>query len=426
MLELREELAKAEESLSNLKRQWTAHECRRRESETRRLHKMKTTSSDVPPTPRFPALAGGSTTPRAMFEEMQRRNASTDQGKQSSRRRRFSGSRQIRALSLVSPDIIKKFAELDAASQNEGKQETVQSPTLADSLTQTPPTPDLVHEEDDDDTETASNSQRSSQSPKQRRQGVHASMQMAADFREGLWTFFEDLKHATYGDEARAPPTKEDHLQRIGARSGRGKLKRALRRQTWQVRPEDFHDTLVGVDGQHYEIPTKQDIKLEEKKATPTSRNSKEIRRDTYIPGEHQLPVPAKSPPRNPVKPTNTPQRLYEKEIDGEVWQTWDTPKSRSQTTTPIGSRSRNSSTDTVGRQQAATAEHGKRGSLGWPSLTKLKPSQLTRPANQLLDELEKSLNHDGRASPRPASPRPVSKRSNSRLDENYDRGHET
>lgn len=446
VLELREELAKAEESLSNLKKQWATHESRRRDSESRRLHKMMPINPEAPQTAKFPAFAGGTTTPRAMFEEMQRRKASIDQIKPSPRRRRFSGSRQVRALSLVSPDILKRFAEqVEAAQQDDDKHEKLRSPVLLESPSQMPPTPDLIHEEDENDSETATDSQRSSRSPQQRRPMARSSMQMATDFRDGLWTFFEDLKQATYGDEARGPDSRpragssaemlvrrEQMARRSGGPSRGGKPKRTVKRQTWQIRPQNSHETLVGADGQHYKMPVKQEPQPRELKSIEESGRLKEVPSIVEEQKEHPPPAPPKPPKQQPTKPINTPQRLYEKDFEGEIWQTWDTPKNESLATTPLASRSRNSSVDTTAHQHKHSNEHGRRSPLHWPALNKLKLSQLSRSTSHLMDEWEKSLSppptwqqvqqlqqEEERLS-RPSSPRPVSKRSNSRLDESY------
>ena len=451
VLELKEELGKAEESLTNLKKQWSSYESRRRDSESKKLHRMKPLQTDGPPTPRFPSYAGGTTTPRAMFEEMQRRKVSTDHIKPSPRRRRFSGSRQMRALSLVSPDTLKKFAELSELERKE-KVVRVQSPILVDSPNPQPPTPDLIHEEDEEDNETGTTSP-SSQSPQHRRHTVRSSMQMAADFREGLWTFFEDLKQATYGEEARGPGNRPRQGSRSDAlarkdrtsstsNSASGRPKRTVRRQTWQIRPRDSNEALVDVGGHNYKVAAAQDVSPISTRPV-LNRSSTQVDETTY----HQQPRPNYPPPAPPKdttgstsQPSVTPQKppRYEKDTNGETWPTWDTPRSASVSSTATVSQIQPSSTDAKSdkpdplRRKPVPTE-GRRGSLPWPALHKLRPTQLTRTASHLMDEWEKSLSPplawdqvqqiqraEGNHSPRPVSPRPASQRSNSRLDASY------
>ena len=352
---------------------------------------------------------------------MLKRKASWENTKRSPRQRRFSGSRHMRALSLVSSEMLAKYVE-QSQTQSGEKQEHTRASYPLDNTEKIPPTPDLIHEDDEETTDGATNSQRSSESPNQSQHRVRASMQMAADFREGLWTFFEDLKQATYGEDARGM----DRHMRAGSRpdaqirremQSRNNMplpsrpqKRTVRRQTWQIRPRESDESLIDVDGTQQKLPAGQD----------SPRRSRPI-----------------MPARNATVPADTPRgtpRLV-KDADGEVWQSWDSPRTESRATTPNPPHpERKDSLDSTARRLAL--EEGKqRGSLPWPALSKLKPARFTRTASQLMDEWEKSLSppsayqqvqqiqrqhDDGRVSSRSASPRPVSKRSNSRLDEAY------
>ncbi|KAL9048245.1 MAG: hypothetical protein Q9162_007806 [Coniocarpon cinnabarinum] len=422
VLELREELAKAEDSLSRLKSQWASHESKRRETEARSLHRMKSLRANNGPksTQSLQSFTAGATTPREVYEEIQRRKEEIDQAKRSPRQRRFSGSRHMRALSLVSADLLSKFPDLkDTTTPIEKpveRQDSRQSTEILSSPNTVPPTPDLIHE-DDDTTDTATGSQRSLESPKKPKHGVRASMQMAADFREGLWTFFEDLKQATYGEDARAPDgrsrsgskanaqIRRDMQARHSSSHGQKPPKRHVQRHTWQIRPRGSQDSLVDADGAQCAIPNRQE--------------------------DYRQSRPAMSPRTNTM-PVETPRKSsvrFEKDSSGELWQTWDTPRTDSRATTPVP-LSHNHSTDSLARTLKHSSEDTKRGPLPWPALGKLKPGQLTRTASQLMDEWEKSLNppstyeqvhylqehHEGG---RP-EPRPISKRSNSRLDEAY------
>ena len=422
VLELKEELKKAEASLSKLKSQWASHESRRRETESRRLHRMKSLSGDAPVSTQPSSIGTGTTTPREMFEQIQRQKASLDQTKPSSRRRRFSGSRNMRALSLVSPDALVKLAEQQQPSSQSlsrvsvDKQGHSQSPGLIDSPNHTPPTPDLVHEEDEEGTDAASSSQRSSQSPRQPNHIVRSSMQMAVDFREGLWTFFDDLKQATYGDEVRNTEIRPRGSSRSDVQTRRemrprssrdqlGKQKRTVKRQTWQIRPQESQETLIDVGGPQYKVPIRQEVQRQEQPSTLS----------------RQMTAPEETPRRSP---------LYDKEVDGEIWQTWDTPQGPSRATTPgPPPSSRKSSLDS--KQTLMHAENGRKGSLPWPALNKLRPGQFTRTTAALMEEWQRSLNppptfeqmrqlqheeENGRLSPRPVSPLPLTKRANSRI----------
>lgn len=449
VLELKEELAKAEDNLTRLKKQWVTHEARKRQIESRGIHRMTSAAGSKP------ANSTGGTDPASlgiMYEDMAKRKATLDSARGGPRRRYFSGSRHIRSLSLVSPDTLRRYAD-DTKPMTRQTAKTVSGhfDGLSDSPTFMPPTPDLIREEEGEDTEPSTTSQRSSRSP-QRERIVRSSVQMASEFREGLWTFFEDLKQATYGEETRNAGSQTQRAGRMdpplwatvrrqsptrspAASPAMRPVKQTVRRQTWQFKAPDVQpDTLITETGSP--------------RLTDQDREA------------HKTPVLTRSA-ASPRAPAMTPPRVVmrEREFEGEKWQTWDTPTSTMSATrsssissihqpgsdsplVPNGSPpTSNSSIDVTPRP--STAIDPPRDSIPWPALNKLRPTQLRRTASHLMDEWEKSLTsnpHQSRstglrpphqsassrpasprsASPRPESPRPSSRRGNSRLDATY------
>ena len=422
VLELREELQKAEASLTNLKQQWVSQESKRRFNDSRKLHQMHPMGPGKQEGTRTSVGALGS-----LYADIERKKA-TMSNSRPTRRRVFSPSRQTRALSLVSPNSLQNLAteygSLDG--RRDRRTSTSDSTAFAEGPAEMLATADFEKQAMHPIAESRAESFRSSHSPSRRRT-ARASMQMATDLREGLWTFFEDLKHATYGDDARAPmippskrPLKQEAQLIAGERpssrasTGRSKSpgmsparrpKHIVRRQTWQIRPWEYDEALVDIESSFWKAHGLAD--------------------PAHAP---EKPKVVKEPASSNLK---TPRQLRVQDIEGERWETWDSPRdgqspTRSNSTAsmshgrmspgttgsslPTPTSSSSSVDDTTPRpsivvgldkmknstaetQQKDLDEHGRRESLPWPDLNKLKPGHLRRTASHLMDEWEKSLN---------------------------------
>ncbi|KAI8952255.1 hypothetical protein F4801DRAFT_589104 [Xylaria longipes] len=180
VLELREELTRAEAELKKLQRQWTISEaCKKRPPNTtveplRALApaaKLRDSREDGPATKRN--------------SELERRKAillAQSQGTpQRHKRTVFRGS-HTRTLSLLSPT-----KSVGDASIHED-QDCIRSP---DSYFSPPPTSIRYPA-----------NKRATWAPYQSTQQSTGVKQLANDFKQGLWTFVEDLRQATVGDEA--------------------------------------------------------------------------------------------------------------------------------------------------------------------------------------------------------------------------------
>jgi len=186
VLELREELSKAESELTKLKRQWTNHEANKS---------------------RYEVLNSGVTTPHRTSRDMRDAMTSTNREEFQRRQRGVAGSsssrkvlpsqRHQRTLSLLSPDREcrqpfprPKDLDSDSASAISKKRASLnakESPST--SLSARAQSLDLPDHPRDQDL------------------FIKTGQRIAADFRDGLWTFLEDLKQATVGEDIppRAP-----------------------------------------------------------------------------------------------------------------------------------------------------------------------------------------------------------------------------
>ncbi|KAI1753582.1 hypothetical protein F4782DRAFT_496891 [Xylaria castorea] len=197
VLELREELKRAEAELKKLQRQWTISEaCKKRPPNTTveplralaRAASLRSSSEDSPATKRN--------------SELERRKAillAQSQGTpQRHKRTVFRGS-HTRTLSLLSPT---KSAGDASISED---QDNLRSP---DSYFSPPPSSIRYPA-----------NKRATWAPYQSTQQSTGVKQLANDFKQGLWTFVEDLRQATVGDEAVSGTT--NRTTEIGLRSNK-------------------------------------------------------------------------------------------------------------------------------------------------------------------------------------------------------------
>ncbi|KAI9721692.1 MAG: hypothetical protein M1828_005060 [Chrysothrix sp. TS-e1954] len=412
VLELKEELQKAEECLAKLKKQWVSHEATKRRNESAKLHQMQ------PLSPRARSNTSESS-PTWMQEEMERKKAALS-GAKSKVRRTFSGSRHTRALSLLSPDMLRRQ---DLAKSPDllglGIHEEPENPETQASINRADTTPDLSSRTPSD-TPTLPSSTFKGRSNHDR--FTQQSMQMATEFKEGLWTFFEDLRQATYGEEVRSSGATRPQTSASQVTNGRpsSARRKAVLRQTWEIRPHDDAEFL-GIENPFWRengLTPPPDLTLPEKPTrmpppppqslTPaTSKSSLQT----------QQSFPSKTPTRKPV-----PSHVHIRDFDQECWEDWSTPggisPARSNRSNSSGSgNSKNSNADSQGndsgppstqtstssaensadptpRQSANVTSPSKRDSLPWPALNKLRPTQLNlrRTASHLMDEWERSL----------------------------------
>ena len=181
VLELKEELQKAELELEQLKKQWAAQEATKKRNELRHLEQLQ---------PLHTSLVGPSLT---NDEEAARVNRELDRRKRtsssvrSSQRTVFSGSRHTRTLSLLSPS---ERTSLQGIGHNRHPLETADDVATSATVRELSPS-----------TDGASTSTSLYKGPP-REVLLETGKQLVGDLRHGLWTFFEDLKQVTVGDEA--------------------------------------------------------------------------------------------------------------------------------------------------------------------------------------------------------------------------------
>ncbi|KAF2455482.1 hypothetical protein BDY21DRAFT_380570 [Lineolata rhizophorae] len=530
VLELREELSRAEAELSSLKRRWAnsreAGLVRRRVDgrgtqiqplqplNTRGLSGVSAPHTALPAGAR--SVSNGATEyddadggDKWMLREMERRKALLRTGGSAlntptsarNQRKVFAGSRHTRTLSLLSPDKMRQPfpqpADLMSDGQIDGTADTerdhgtknrdtpgnsagttngtaaVSTPTDAGRGTRTSPngrppslprsstTPDiaeaLARAADDAYANFATSSNLKRRSAQLDRDTLlRTGRQMANDFRDGLWTFIEDLRQATVGEEAIYGPqgqngaagAKEDGKTTKDAAHGDGKNASVESFASVGKRLDaEQSAALLDIGGTFW-----KEHGLDEPAAAPqkVKKHAPSSSKSLKAPKSASSSKPSK--PSSNSAATNTsdvPQRKSSQRVRSppkpipdfeDGWDSWgDSPApverrraaaellererrerpvsmassafdsaedvggspdgssprtSMSSTGVPAPNHSAtNASTNGVNAPAASSSSgHHKRDSIPWPALVKLAPSKLTRTASNLMNEWEKSI----------------------------------
>lgn len=397
VLELKEELAKAEADLKSFKKEFATQEALKQRNEMRKvtqLQPLNTTLANYAPDPDD---EDGSAT--WMQKEMERRKALLSSTK-TSQRKVFSGSRHLRTLSLLSPD--KAYSPSFPQPLDLRDDEPATTPNTANtSNKRTPPlvrhatTPDIANQ-----IANTVNGERydlGGLTNIQRDALLRTGKQMASDFKDGLLTFIEDIRQATVGEEAVGADNQ-------GSANARGAAAKGTRK------PSDTRPTLKRTAN------TKK----------PTTSKSQDIGDDFWK--EHGLSEPktaAMNHKTHALKNTHTPHKPTQKAADDfESWDSWDTPNDKyieaakaeqdnssdesdapsspfsgpasSRTSTRYHSQRHDSKASLTASSSAGLPDDAvraaKQNAIPWPDLVKLSPTNLKRTASHLMKEWEKNL----------------------------------
>ncbi|GLI81765.1 hypothetical protein PoHVEF18_010154 [Penicillium ochrochloron] len=445
VLELREELHRAEAELSTLKKQWAQSEKTRKRTEIN-LHAepllpLRSPDLAAPEAPSshhreqsLSSVASSSISQERVSRDLERRSSvrvapvAPPKGTTISAngRRVFQGS-HTRTLSLLSP--------VTAPSPTTAGP----GPSESDRVGRTPRSATLPSVERGnvstigspmDDSQVPEHvlaQWRKTMPPPSREALMRTGKQMASDLREGLWTFFEDIRQATVGEEginatesrtmsppngSLAPSTarKRDSLAKSRSRdrlSATGTVSRSSSSSSSRGRGTAAEKT-SGKDTKPADISTSFWHEFGVDSPAQTSPR----------PGAHRSPSDntiAASTQRDKTEsghPDHHSSSAAETEDDtADNWDMWDTPLPASKMThTPSSSRStvesskhdqspitqgsspRTSASFSEWNPSSAAPDPSVTEGIPWPTITKLAPSKLQRTASNLMAEWERSL----------------------------------
>ena len=185
VLELKEELHKAESELESLKKQWAAHEVFKKPNEIQHLKQLK---------PLNDTLAGSTqlhedNSLRSIRELDRRKWVPTTT--RAPHRKVFPGSRHARTLSLLLPK--------DSTRDSLSFPDVQRMPPLSEGKLGSRHVPLSILESIR--LQSIIKAPEESYKPRDKDAILDSGKQLVGGFRQGLWTFFEDLKQVTVGEE---------------------------------------------------------------------------------------------------------------------------------------------------------------------------------------------------------------------------------
>ncbi|KAI1178426.1 hypothetical protein F4777DRAFT_537636 [Nemania sp. FL0916] len=281
VLELRDELSRAEIELKRLKRQWTISEgCKKRPPN----------ATAQPSRALAPAASlrdsSDDTAASKRSSELERRKAillAQSQGAPRQHQRTVMRGRHTRTLSLLSPTKSVGDASIHEANGN------------------TQPSDGNLHRSPATIVYPAN--KRATWAPQQSTQQPTGVKQLANDFKQGLWTFVEDLRQATVGDEAVSGTT--NRTTDMAPRSGR---------------VEGDQDTIRASTANRGRIsfPTEPDSPFSILSESPTSSSG-----DRF----YHRRTASRPEPRARKHFSWTP--LTFENLDDDDWSSWDSPNAK-------------------------------------------------------------------------------------------------
>lgn len=356
VLELKEELQKAEKDLDMLKRKWAQHEVTKKRAEIRHAEPLQ-------PLHAAAAATGGDRSEeeaRALRHsiELDRRKAVANLPRES-RRRVFTGH-HTRALSLLSPDRTTynglPFPAVRESSTDGRRNET--------GITAMP----------DSSIATSRTSSKSMNRHSFQGNAANGVKQIAEDVRSGLWTFLEDLRQATVGDEAvngnsnlrSALDGSSQHSH--NRRGSKGSLLTSDRgRNAPPKSPVRTWDSLTGESPPHTESMWQDQLETRSKSPTGMKKKCKSVS-------------------------LGTPSIIDDLDDD---WSNWDSPTPKSPRWSGTTLEDPLTPSNHLSIKSIETPPL-KKNEIPWPDLSDLKqqltPSQLTRTVSTIMKEWEKSL----------------------------------
>jgi hypothetical protein len=375
---LKEELQKAEADLLGLKKQWAAYEANKKRDEVKHVKKLQALALDDVDA-RDPARSEDEVDEerrrkRALMGRSQTMNPGTGDGNitRKGSKRVFEGGRHTRTLSLLSPTSAHKPGRLAAARPtNETTRTTTDHPPEADSdategrlsLSAMPTLDSLVSGDPlmlgFGKTYKDLAAHRRSLPPGAAEALVKQSKQVYDGVREGLWTFFEDIRQATVGEEGingtaaqQRPPKPPGHPKRVSRRAPNG------------AKTTSTADRARG-GGKGTSFWTEFGLDTPQKPSSTTTPRSRTDRSSGH--------VQQKSSTDSSNPPSLLPDSQENDDVD-DAWDAWESP---------VSARTVNNV------EVAGKLEDG----LPWPDIQKDSPSKLGRTVSDLMRDWEGGQN---------------------------------
>lgn len=380
MLELKEELHKAEADLLGLKKQWASHEASKKKDEVKHVKKLQPLALDE--------LATSEVPEEEIDEERRRKKALVERNLSSNHPTSINGTtsnlgrrgskrvfegRHTRTLSLLSPTSTKPY-QLITPVETEDIQ--TKSPTSFDneqllfkpSLSRMPTLDGLMSGDPLQfgfgKTYKDLAAHRRSLPPVPTDLLVRQGKQVYDGVRDGLWTFFEDIRQATVGEEGVSGTASQNQQQRMPQRRPTKRSSdKGDRAKTANPIPASDEPGLATKEPSFW-----NEFGLDTPHKAVTTPPPKVEKINGHV--QQKRSTDSSSPPS--LLPDSNDEEAE------DAWDSWESPKS---TRDPVTESARKES----------------HGNLPWPEIQKLTPSKLTRTVSDLMREWD-SGQHEGEA----------------------------
>ncbi|CAG7946244.1 unnamed protein product [Penicillium salamii] len=432
VMELREELNRAEAELVTIKKQWALSEKSRKRAEINHAEPMMALRSpDASTSETFSAHHREQSMTSVGSSTVSQERASRELGRRTSirappapgtkigtnGRRVFQGG-HTRTLSLLSP--------VTASSAFVGEP----GPSETDRVGRTPRSATLPSVERDhaaiarmDESQVPEHllaQWHKTLPPPSREALMRTGKQMASDLREGLWTFLEDIRQATVGEEGingtqTRTMSPSNSLAPPNGQNGRKRDSLAKSRSRERLLADGKLSRSSSSSSSRGGGPAAE---------TKTGKDTKPAEISTSFWSEFGIDTPAQKSPNAPRTPNQSASRseatdeqrdrhssnqAEPQNDDLDDWGSWETPLSAHKMHTPSSSRStveskHDHSPTTQSSSPRTSASFGDWNpdstsldpsvseGIPWPAITKLAPSKLQRTASNLMAEWERSL----------------------------------
>lgn len=396
VLELKEEVLRAEADLDKLKKQWALHEAKRKREDVKRSTKLQTLQTSLPAADSEDDTNGSNAW---MQQEMARRKALLSRSNTTGGRTVIPGQRHTRALSLLTParDNVRELPTLTAQRLPPPRRDSLRGPMLQSTEAVVPAArPPLVpkgHEYGDSarsvDKKADPNLDSTQRASIDQDALLRTSKKMASEFKDGLWTFWEDLKQATVGEDHHSvpPPRKKSSTQTLDALRKQGSKN--------SLRPSSRGSSTVSKAS----VETKRQVPAR-KQSAPSA--IPDLADPSFWSNNGVLPPTQGTQPQikkaTASKHTRQPSVKRLSAVSNDAWDTWDDSPEQSRSSSSVTSDTNTLPSSTVsvsprssGLNAFEPLEPTKRDSIPWPALKKSAGS-LRRTASHLMSEWEKSL----------------------------------
>lgn len=371
VLEIKEELQRAEADLDRLKIQWATHEAQKKKSDAKKATKMRPLSMMVSPTEMQDASTSSTFSQHQL--EMERRKILLSEAR-TSNRRVFSGSRHTRTLSLLAPAQTGTSPSRPRGATSPSKSKLPEGQALPRAAT----TPDLSIAESKD-TEP-----KSGDINIDKEMILETGRKVANGIKDGIWTFWEDLRQATVGEDIVQTHPQQHARKKSSVQTLRSPARGGRTTQRGSSRSSQSSKASIDTTRASTRSPVERRASPKKKPAVPLTEDSNLSLTTTDIQSPRRTPTHTRKSSKHIKSPS-----VALSAASSDAWDGWDeSPKISRSSSATSESTSRPSPESSSPRAKDVDG----REPIPWPALNKnASASTLRRSASHMMSEWDQS-----------------------------------